>query len=115
MPTTSRSSPTTTSAVKEKRRPPFTTFATRLIKTTRSVYGDFSFSDPPSRPRRSRRSLPPFAPSSRGPRAAALGLTGGVAIRNPIHSRGHHQQELQCDRCTCFHRGQRPRKKYLFP
>src|SRR6476659_121588 len=36
MPTTSRSSPTTTRAVKEKRRPPLTTFATRLISTTRS-------------------------------------------------------------------------------
>src|SRR5881394_262879 len=36
MPTTSRSSPTTTSAVNEKRRPPFTTLATRLISTTRS-------------------------------------------------------------------------------
>src|SRR5580692_4539086 len=33
---TSRSSPTTTSAVKEKRRPPLTTLATRLISTTRS-------------------------------------------------------------------------------
>src|SRR4051812_10335206 len=30
------SSPTTTSAVKEKRRPPLTTLATRLISTTRS-------------------------------------------------------------------------------
>src|SRR5215213_8906875 len=30
------SSPTTTRAVKEKRRPPLTTFATRLISTTRS-------------------------------------------------------------------------------
>ena len=29
-------SPTTTNAVKRKRRPPFTTFATRLIVTTRS-------------------------------------------------------------------------------
>src|SRR5437763_13696288 len=36
MPTTDRSSPTTTSAVNEKRRPPLTTFATRLISTTRS-------------------------------------------------------------------------------
>src|ERR1700692_2802691 len=36
MPTTSRSSPTTTRAVKEKRRPPLTTLATRLISTTRS-------------------------------------------------------------------------------
>src|SRR5882757_3244156 len=32
----SRSSPTTTSAVNEKRRPPLTTLATRLISTTRS-------------------------------------------------------------------------------
>src|SRR5262249_7210826 len=36
MPTRSTSSPTTTSAVNEKRRPPLTTFATRLISTTRS-------------------------------------------------------------------------------
>src|SRR5215211_7798211 len=36
MPTWSTSSPTTTRAVKEKRRPPLTTFATRLISTTRS-------------------------------------------------------------------------------
>src|SRR5436305_7232020 len=36
MPTTDRSSPTTTSAVNEKRRPPLTTFATRFISTTRS-------------------------------------------------------------------------------
>src|SRR5437879_8336017 len=36
MPTTSRSSPTTTSAVNENRRPPLTTLATRLIATTRS-------------------------------------------------------------------------------
>src|SRR5581483_8193630 len=32
----SRSSPTTTRAVNEKRRPPLTTLATRLISTTRS-------------------------------------------------------------------------------
>src|SRR5437763_10066688 len=36
MPTTDSSSPTTTSAVNEKRRPPLTTLATRLISTTRS-------------------------------------------------------------------------------
>src|SRR5881409_3555924 len=35
-PTWPRPSPTTTSAVKEKRRPPLTTFATRLMDTTRS-------------------------------------------------------------------------------
>src|SRR6266540_252537 len=36
-PTRSTSSPITTSAVNEKRRPPLTTFATRLISTTRSL------------------------------------------------------------------------------
>src|SRR4030095_8598645 len=36
-PTWPRPSPTTTRAVNEKRRPPFTTLATRLIETTRSV------------------------------------------------------------------------------
>src|SRR6478609_8633651 len=36
MPTMPFSSPTTTRAVKEKRRPPLTTLATRLISTTRS-------------------------------------------------------------------------------
>src|SRR5499427_6179571 len=36
-PTCPRPSPTTTRAVKEKRRPPFTTLATRLMATTRSV------------------------------------------------------------------------------
>src|SRR5215212_5298943 len=36
MPTTDCSSPTTTRAVNEKRRPPLTTLATRLISTTRS-------------------------------------------------------------------------------
>src|SRR5919109_4234972 len=35
-PTWPRPSPTTTSAVNEKRRPPLTTFATRLMETTRS-------------------------------------------------------------------------------
>src|SRR5437667_3619935 len=35
-PTSPRPSPTTTSAVNEKRRPPLTTLATRLISTTRS-------------------------------------------------------------------------------
>src|SRR3954453_11622491 len=36
MPTTESSSPTATRAVNEKRRPPLTTFATRLISMTRS-------------------------------------------------------------------------------
>src|SRR5437667_9507648 len=52
-------SPTTTRAVKLKRRPPFTTLATRLIATTRSTYALFSTA-PSRRPsRRSRRSPPP--------------------------------------------------------
>src|SRR3954470_5442674 len=52
-------SPTTTSAVKLKRRPPLTTLATRLIATTRSMY-DWPLSAPPRRSsRRSRRSPPP--------------------------------------------------------
>src|SRR5579885_3178456 len=37
MPTRSTSSPITTSAVNENRRPPLTTLATRLISTTRSL------------------------------------------------------------------------------
>src|SRR5665647_1880101 len=54
-------SPTTTSAVKLKRRPPLATFATRLMATTRSTNADFSGTSPRrlSRSRRSRRSPPP--------------------------------------------------------
>src|SRR6266516_53261 len=44
MPTRSTSSPITTSAVKEKRRPPLTTLATRLISTTRSFNSRLSYS-----------------------------------------------------------------------
>src|SRR3954447_10025268 len=54
-------SPTTTSAVKLKRRPPLTTLATRLIATTRSTYAVFSWAAPPERSRRSRRSPEPPA------------------------------------------------------
>src|SRR5919202_226929 len=65
MPTWPSPSPTTTSAVKLKRRPPLTTLATRLMVTTRSKKAVFSA--PPSRSRRlsrSRRSRPPpvFSP-----------------------------------------------------
>src|SRR5262249_38262836 len=59
-------SPTTTSAVKLKRRPPFTTLATRLIATTRSRCGVFSWAAPPRPP--SRRSRPPRR-SPRSPRS----------------------------------------------
>src|SRR5215469_5631463 len=52
-------SPTTTRAVKLKRRPPWTTLATRLMVTTRSRYA-VPLSAPPRRSsRRSRRSPPP--------------------------------------------------------
>src|SRR5215212_649246 len=44
MPTTDCSSPTTTRAVNEKRRPPLTTFATRLISTTRSWSSPYGLS-----------------------------------------------------------------------
>src|SRR3569623_862517 len=59
-------SPTTTRAVKLKRRPPWTTFATRLIATTRSTYWLFS-----APPRRSSRPRPPRSPP-RCPRRAPL-------------------------------------------
>src|SRR4051812_11957886 len=53
-------------AVKLKRRPPFTTLATRLIVTSRSMYGVLSWAAPPRPPsRRSRRSFPPGPPPSR--------------------------------------------------
>src|SRR3990170_750044 len=60
-------SPTIISAVKLKRRPPLTTLATRLIVTSRSMYGVLSWPPPPRPPsRRSRRSrlspLPPAGP-----------------------------------------------------
>src|ERR1700754_1110632 len=63
-------SPTIISAVKLKRRPPLTTFATRLIVTNRSMYGVLSWAAPPRPPsRRARRSrvspLPPGPPPSR--------------------------------------------------
>src|SRR4051794_39078480 len=65
-------SPTIISAVKLKRRPPLTTLATRLIVTSRSMYGVLSWAAPPRPPsRRSRRSpllplrSPPGPPPSR--------------------------------------------------
>src|SRR5215204_1094047 len=54
-PTRPSPSPTTTSAVKLNRRPPLTTLATRLMATTRSRCGVFSWAAPPRPP--SRRSL----------------------------------------------------------
>src|SRR3954468_17140111 len=73
-------SPTITSAVKLKRRPPLTTLDTRLMATTRSMKLLFSAGAPPGpRPpsRRSRRSLPPPAPPPR---------RCGPGIRRPSRS-----------------------------
>src|SRR3954447_8431195 len=60
-------SPTTTRAVKLKRRPPCTTLATRLMATTRSTYWLFS-----APPRRSSRPPPRRSPPERCPRWAPL-------------------------------------------
>src|SRR5436309_2135889 len=70
-------SPTTTSAVKLKRRPPLTTLATRLIATTRSRYavdGAPPRSPRPS-PRRSRRPDSPPGPPAPVPRRCVPGIT----------------------------------------
>src|SRR5690348_11934720 len=58
-PTMPSPSPTTTRAVKLKRRPPFTTLATRLIATTRSTYAVLSAWPPRRSSRPPRRSPPP--------------------------------------------------------
>src|SRR5690606_23951364 len=74
-------SPTTTSAVKLKRRPPLTTFDTRLIVTTRSRKALFSAESPRRLSRRSppRRSRPPSeAPPA--PPAEPVVLRCGPAI-----------------------------------
>src|SRR5919198_1282210 len=68
MPTLPLPSPTTTRAVKEKRRPPLTTLATRLIATTRSSNCDLGASSRLSRPRSSRGGRLPCPP---GPRRGA--------------------------------------------
>src|SRR3981081_4708626 len=77
MPTTSCSSPTTTSAVNENRRPPLTTLATRLISTTRSWR-----SRPDEEPERSRAISRPRLATLEGQPA----LTGSVGQR--LHAAG---------------------------
>src|SRR6478672_5198356 len=72
-------SPTTTRAVKLKRRPPLTTLATRLMVTTRSTYWLFSasrLSRPPRLSRRSPRSVrsPPPAGPPTPPRRCCPGI-----------------------------------------
>src|SRR3978361_372654 len=67
-------SPTITRAVKLKRRPPLTTFATRLMATTRSMY--WFLSSPPPRPPR------PPRPPPRSPRWGPLmGSTSSVLYK----------------------------------
>src|SRR5438876_942425 len=85
IPTCPLPSPTATNALKEKRRPPFTTFATRLIATT------FSTMPSPSRPRsppsrlspprplpRPPRPPPPPPPPPRGPRGGRCSSTAAA-------------------------------------
>src|SRR4051812_13446873 len=82
-------SPTITSAVKLKRRPPLTTLDTRLMATTRSMNWLFSAAPPPGpRPpsRRSRRSLPPPAPPGPPVPPAPPPRRCGPGIRRPSRS-----------------------------
>src|SRR5688572_2748091 len=81
-PTRPLPSPTTTSAAKPNRRPPFTTLATRLIETS------FSTKSPSSRSRS--RSRPPRSPFS--PRAICPGipfLELQTALAGPVGERLH--------------------------
>src|SRR5690349_377778 len=79
-PTVPSPSPTTTSAVKLKRRPPLTTFATRLMVTTRSRYWLFSGSRESRPPRRSSRRSPRRSPRSAVP-AVPVPRRWGPGIR----------------------------------
>src|SRR4051795_6509873 len=89
MPTVPSPSPTITSAVKLKRRPPLTTLDTRLMATTRSMKLLFSAGAPPG-PRppspRARRALPPPAPPPR---------RCGPGIRRPSRSAQRCSSEVQ--------------------
>src|SRR5918994_812975 len=69
-PTVPSPSPTMTRAVKLNRRPPLTTFATRLMATTRSTYAVLSA--PPRRSSRPPRRSPPRSPPERCPRWGPL-------------------------------------------
>src|SRR5690606_18990825 len=73
-------SPTTTRAVKLKRRPPFTTLATRLIFTTRSMYETPLSAAPPRRSSRRSRRSPPVPPPRRG--AAAISGSSSQHLRS---------------------------------
>src|SRR4051812_30916179 len=92
-------SPTTTSAVKLKRRPPLTTLATRLIVTTRSTKAVFSapLSRRLSRSRRSRRP-PLFSPPLLVPALVPPPRRWGGAIRRSFSLAG------SLGRCGCSQR-----------
>src|SRR5688500_15481990 len=82
-------SPTIIRAVKLKRRPPLTTFATRLIVTSRSMYGVLSWAAPPRPPsRRSRRSpellrSPPGPPGPPPSRRVRPGIRRSLPCEQP--------------------------------
>src|SRR5829696_6822561 len=96
MPTCDFSSPTTTSAVNEKRRPPFTTLATRLISTTRSCRSE---------------------PSPRPPRVLSLlamrttHRSDHDSIRRPVHFRARRRRAPSRGRGSGSRRGRRPRSR----
>src|SRR5437899_5331564 len=109
IPTCPLPSPTATSALKLKRRPPFTTFATRLIATTFSTMPSPSRWPPRSPP--SRRSPPrprprpprPPPPGPRGPRGAGAPrpLPQGRGPR-PGPGPGPGLQEPACSRSSAL-------------
>src|SRR3954462_12826752 len=79
-------SPTTTRAVNEKRRPPLTTLATRLISTTRSWR-----SSPELEIERSGAGIEPFRLEDQAARAGPLGEgpdTAVVAVAAAVEDRG---------------------------
>src|SRR5699024_1708107 len=123
-------SPTTTSAVKAKRRPPLTTLATRLICTTRSRNWSRLSSRPPLRDPRSPRSERWPRPA-RPPRSwrstlwlsepdevsdtdtcvvsvTLVSFSLFASVTAAVHLPVRRQQQRLYDRGICDLRGQRP-------
>src|SRR5438445_491488 len=127
-------SPTATSALKLKRRPPFTTFATRLIATTFSTIPSLSrWRSPPSRrsPPRPLPRPPRPPPPPRGPRAgrcssgaggtSAAGTLVAVpvscfwsSIKTPVLLCARHRPRLSRVRGTDSRRDRTPLSRSLF-